>query len=85
MIEIGVGVVRMASSRKPAEASSSSCSAAVRSSQDESGLFLVGSLMLGIGLTAGTIVAAATGRGLQSALDGVRRRRATGGREPDDS
>jgi hypothetical protein len=53
-------------------------------SQDDSGLFAVGSLMLGVGLAGGTIVAAFAGRGLRSALDAVRRRRGAGGGADED-
>jgi hypothetical protein len=54
-------------------------------SQDGSGLFAVGSVMLAVGLALGNTVAAAVGRGFRSAMDAVRRRRAvrddSGGRE----
>lgn len=45
-------------------------------SRDDTGLFAVGSMMLAVGLVLGTTVAAAVGRGVRSAMDAVRRRRA---------
>ena len=48
-------------------------------SQDDSGLFAVGSIMLAVGLALGTTVAAALGWGVRPAIDAVRRRRAAGG------
>ena len=45
-------------------------------SQDGSGLFAVGSMMLAVGLALGTSVAAAVGRGVRSAMDAGRHRRA---------
>ena len=48
-------------------------------SQDDSGLFAVGSMMLAVGLALGTTIAAALGRGVRPAIDAVRRRRAAGG------
>jgi len=47
-------------------------------SRDDTGLFAVGSLMLAVGLALGTAVAAVVGRGVRSAMDDVRRRRAVG-------
>ncbi len=44
-------------------------------SRDDTGLFAVGSVVLAIGLTAGTAVAASLGRGVRWALDTGRRRR----------
>ncbi|MFP5370113.1 MAG: hypothetical protein ACLGI3_05115, partial [Actinomycetes bacterium] len=41
-------------------------------SQDDSGLFAVGAMMLALGLPAGTAVAAAIGAGVRSALDARR-------------
>ncbi len=45
-------------------------------SRDDSGLFVVGSMLLAFGLTLGTSVAAAVGWGVRSVADAVRRRRA---------
>lgn len=47
-------------------------------SQDVTGLFAVGSMMVGVGLTVGTLAAASAGRGLRSALEARRRRRGNG-------
>jgi hypothetical protein len=49
-------------------------------SQDDSGLFAVGSMMLAVGLALGTTAAAALGRGGQQAINAVRHRRGAGGR-----
>jgi hypothetical protein len=58
-------------------------------SQDDSGLFAVGSMMLAVGLALGTAVAAAVGRGVRALANAVRRWRAAradlGGREVGDS
>ena len=45
-------------------------------SRDDSGLFVVGSMLLAFGLTLGTSVAAAVGWGVRSVTDAVHRRRA---------
>jgi hypothetical protein len=45
-------------------------------SQDDSGLFAVGSMMLAVGLALGTSVAAAIGRGVRSAMGAGPHRRA---------
>jgi hypothetical protein len=52
------------------------------STQDDSGLFMVGAVMLAVGLAAGTAVAAAVGVGVRAATDATRRRRARRHGEP---
>jgi hypothetical protein len=48
---------------------------AYAASQDGSGLYAVGSLMLAVGLAGGTALAASVGAWVRTATDAVRRRR----------
>jgi hypothetical protein len=81
-LTVGIGTAVLAARRDPVAAAGGSALGfwvvwtVDAATQDDSGLFVIGSAMLAFGLVLGTALAAGVGVGVRVALDALRRRRA---------